>query len=80
MGTSVLIPVHVPKVLNMERPHQENLNMCGLAGAKRMEPHMTVALMNNGEERVTTVGTVVKDITGTLGQAGGTRNKYCVEW
>ena len=64
----------------MVRPPQVNLNMCGLAGAKRMEPHMTAALMNNGEEKGTTVGTVVNDITGTRGQADGTRNEYYVEW
>ena len=54
--------------------------MCGMGGAKRMERHMIAALMNNGEEKVTTVATVVHNITGTRGQADGTRNEYYVEW
>ena len=77
---SALIPLHVPKVLNMARPHQVNLNMYGRDGAKKMGHRMTHARMNNGEEKGIIVGTVVREVIGNGGKDGGTPNEYCVEW
>ena len=77
---SVLIPVHVLKALSMAKRPQANSNMYGPGGASMMEHLMTTALMNNGEEKGTTVEIVAKDGTGTPGQAVGTRNEHCVGW